>query len=206
MPIRILVTLGILAALAGGADAATYWVDDLETNCNPASPGAGTQSDPWKNLNYAIKRLQCGDTLNVRQGTYRVDAAGYANGACSTVNGEYSVAYFTQKCPSTNKIVVQSYNGETVILDGTSSQIDDANPASHWRRCESASQCGACTGLALKDYTRTYYSEPYNHSNARTQRCGSIRSATTPTTPGATPGIPGRACAGSAPTTQAAPT
>lgn len=171
--IRTTSVIACALLLAGApvlAGAATYYVDDLDTNCSPAAPGAGTLADPWKNLMYATKRLACGDTLKMRRGTYRSDAQGYANGACSVVNGEYSVAFFNQRCAASNPITVEPYNGELVILDATSSQIDDASPASHWTRCESASQCGSCSGLALKDYTRTFYSEAYNFGSANTEQ------------------------------------
>ncbi len=169
-PIKLIACVLLLAAAPTSAVAATYYVDDLDTNCAPASPGAGTLADPWKNLMYATKRLACGDTLKMRRGTYRIEAQGYLNGACSVINGEYSVAYFAQRCSASNPITVEPYNGELVILDGTSAQIDDASPASHWTRCESNNQCGSCTGLSLKDYTRTFYSEPYNFSGANTEQ------------------------------------
>ncbi len=160
----------MLAGIPSLAETSTYYVDDLETNCAPSAPGAGTLADPWKNLMYASKRLACGDTLKVRKGTYRVDAQGFISPACAASNGEHSLLYFTQRCTAANPITVEPYNNELVILDGTSAQIDDASPASHWTRCESASQCGACTGLSLKNYTRTFYSEAWNFSNANSEQ------------------------------------
>jgi parallel beta-helix repeat protein len=169
-PIKLIACVLMLVGAPAVAGAATYYVDDLDTNCAPAAPGTGTLADPWKNLMYATKRLACGDTLKMRRGTYRSEAQGYSNGACSVVNGEYAVAYFAQRCTASNPITVEPYNGELVILDATSAQIDDASPSSHWTRCESANQCGSCTGLSLKDYTRTFYSEPYNFSSANTEQ------------------------------------
>src|SRR5688572_6545770 len=102
----------ILAGAPSPSMAATYYVDDLDVNCAPASPGAGTLADPWKNLAYAGRRLACGDTLKVRKGTYRIDAQGFSDGACSTNNGEYSVLFFTQRCTASSPITVEPYNNE----------------------------------------------------------------------------------------------
>ncbi len=163
-------TLSILVAFQSGALATTYYVDDLDVNCNPSSPGAGTLADPWKNMYYATTRLQCGDTLKVRGGTYQITADGYSNSQCSTGNGEYAVMHFTQNCTSSNKITVEVYNNETVILDGTSSKINLPAPTSHWTRCESATQCGSCvsTSTTIADYQNLYYSKPFNFSGAKT--------------------------------------
>jgi parallel beta-helix repeat protein len=146
--------------------AASRYVSALDPNCSAWLPGAGTLSDPWKNLYYATTHLACGDTLYVRGGTYRIKASGFIAGCSSGGgNGQHSLGYFTQKCTAATKITVQPYNGETVIIDGTSTEIDDASPASHWTRCESPSRCGGCSGLSLSNYTRTFYSEPWNFGN-----------------------------------------
>src|SRR5690242_2794380 len=101
-PMKLIACVLMLAGVPAVAGAATYYVDDLDTNCAPAAPGTGTLADPWKNLMYATKRLACGDTLKMRRGTYRSEAQGYSNGACSVVNGEYAVAYFAQRCTASN--------------------------------------------------------------------------------------------------------
>ncbi len=156
--------------------AGTFYVDNLDPNCSSSSPGLGTIDNPWKNLFYATTHLQCGDTLYIRRGTYRVNVRGFAgSGAqCSPGNGEYSVAYFNQRCSPTNKIIVRPYLGETVILDGTSTEIDDTTPAlpstAHWTKCESSSRCGSCTGLALQNFERTYYSEAWNFAGSNAEQ------------------------------------
>lgn len=162
----------------------THYVDDLTTDCS-ASPaggtGSGTFSDPWRNLQYAGKQLQCGDTLCLRRGTYRVDKTGFGSGTglCETGNGEASVLILEQTCTAGDPITVRPYDGETVILDGTSAQIDDASPSSHWTACSAGANgvpgggddsCGACTGLSLGDPARTFYSEAYNFSSADTEQ------------------------------------
>lgn len=166
------VTLALFLLMVGwpvSVSAATRYVSALDPNCNPESPGAGTLTDPWKNLYYATRQLSCGDTLYVRGGTYRVRVSGFV-AACESGggNGQHSLGYFTQSCSATNKITVRPYNVETVIIDGTSTQIDAPPPPSqsHWTACESPSRCGACRDLSLSDYTRTFYSEPWNFGNS----------------------------------------
>lgn len=148
----------------------TKYVDDLSTACTAG--GAGTFDDPYKNINYASSQLNCGDTLYVRRGTYRLAVSGFVTPTCETqgVDGAHSLLVLTKDCSLSDPITIRPYNNETVILDGTSTEIDDGTPASHWTRCESATQCGACTsGFSLQDYTRTFYSEGWNFSGALTQ-------------------------------------
>jgi hypothetical protein len=180
-PLAASLSSAIFAVLlvATPARATVYYVDNLTPDCSADAEGSatGTLAAPWKNLQFAGKQLVCGDTLNIRRGTYRVSHAGFGNGTgvCENgSNGDASVLYLKQTCPANNPIAIQPYDPgsgpETVIIDGTSTQIDDASPATHWTQCESPSQCGACTGLALQDFTRTFYSEAYNFSSADTEQ------------------------------------
>lgn len=154
------------------------YLDDLDnTNCSATGEGDGSLANPYKNSVYASKQMQCGQTLWIRKGTYRTSAQGYADGPCSSSHGGYPNLYFSQQCPANNPLIVRVYPGETAILDGTSTEIDDATPGSgftaqdgHWKQCESATTCGACTGLSLTDYQRTYYSENWQFSTVKTQQ------------------------------------
>lgn len=167
---KVLRALMLLVAVGWprSGSAATFYVSALDPNCNPASPGAGTLTDPWRNLHYATRHLSCGDTLYVRGGTYRVRVSGFTS-ACESGggNGDHSLGYFTQACTAANRITVRPYNGEIVIIDGTSTVIDASTvpSPSHWRQCESPSRCGTCTDLSLSNYQRTFYSEPWNFGN-----------------------------------------
>ncbi len=175
MKARLFVWVAVfsLAALAQPrtAHAAQFFVDDLSGSCSE-SLGTGSQSNPWHSLHYALKQLRCGDVLNLRRGTYRLNASGFAVDSCggSAGNGKRASGYMTQQCTAANKIVIQPYQGETVIVDGTSMQIDDSSPTSHWTRCSDGGDgpggnndsCGACTNLNLQNPSRTYYSEAWN--------------------------------------------
>jgi len=163
--------VAILLAGVTSASAATWYVSALDPSCTPATPGAGTFNDPWQNLYYATTHLSCGDTLYLRGGTYRLSVNGYTS-ACDSGggNGQHSLGYFTQVCTSSRKITVRPYNKETVILDGTSTRIDDPSTGPHWKRCEGPTQCGGCSGLALTNYARTFYSEPWNFGSADTEQ------------------------------------
>ena len=86
-----------LAACAGAAHAATYYV---ATTGNDASPG--TQAAPWKTVNHAAQVAVAGDTVNVRAGLYNE----WVNVAHS---GSASAGFIT----------FQNYAGESPIVDGT---------------------------------------------------------------------------------------
>jgi hypothetical protein len=82
-----------LVVLASGvvgsqAEAVTYYISPSGSDSN-----SGTSStSPWKTFNNAVRKLQAGDSLVVKNGTYNASNSGYLHVACGTnaVNGTAS--------------------------------------------------------------------------------------------------------------------
>jgi hypothetical protein len=89
--------------------AATYYVSTQGSDSNP-----GTQSQPWRNINYAAGKVQPGDTVLVRGGVYHEMVTSRVNGTSSA------------------RITFKAYPGETPVIDGTVA-------ITGWTRCSSAS-------------------------------------------------------------------
>jgi hypothetical protein len=89
-----------LAALAGHpvlSQAATLYVATTGSDTNP-----GTLASPWRTIQHAANSIVAGDTIYVRGGTYKESVT-------LGVSGSASAGFVT----------LQSYPGETAILDGT---------------------------------------------------------------------------------------
>ncbi len=158
-----------------------FYVAPVSHACNPSSPGTGTRTDPYKNVYYALTQGQiaCGDTVQLRGGTYRIKANGYAPdstaqdgyNACDEdqvhtggYDGTHTVLPLFKQCTASNPLIIENYPGEDVILEGADADLDTGNV---WTPCESSSQCGPATGMALTEYTRTYYTTAFNASVSR---------------------------------------
>jgi hypothetical protein len=79
-------------------NAATYYVSKTGSNSNP-----GTFAQPWLTLTYAESKMKSGDDLYIRAGTYNELLRIWG---CAGTSG--------------NHTTFQSYNGDLVIVDGTS--------------------------------------------------------------------------------------
>src|SRR5215470_13078561 len=80
--LRAVVTLFVLSGgfLNSEANGATYYLSPSGSNSNP-----GTSSgSPWQTFAFAIPRLQPGDTLVLRDGTYNRSNSGFPNILCGT--------------------------------------------------------------------------------------------------------------------------
>lgn len=97
-----------LLATSALTQAATYYVSEQGNDANP-----GTQSSPWRNINYAASQANPGDTVLVRGGTYYEEVRTYRSGT------------------ATNRITFKAYPNETPIVDGTA-------PVSGWQQCTSS--------------------------------------------------------------------
>jgi len=105
-----LLTIGILL-LAGTAQAATYYV---ATSGNDGS--AGTATAPWRTLQYAAGRVQAGDTVIVRAGSY----AGFVLGWDFPQNGTAGAPITFSADPG---VIITSRNNKTadgINLEGAS--------------------------------------------------------------------------------------
>lgn len=168
----------LLPSIAFGAD---FYATNADSDCNPASPGAGTIGDPFTNPHYALYQggVGCGDTLYLRGGTYqntypdaflndtglaaRADSCDDDTSDGDNPDGSHTVLPMITDCTAGNELVVTNFAGEVVILEGT-----DAGYAAGgvWTQCESSSQCGSATGLNLPDSSESYYSEAFNYGSA----------------------------------------
>lgn len=106
---QFLAISGLVLGLAQNGIAATYYVSTSGSDSNP-----GTQSQPWRNINYAAGKVQPGDTVLVRGGVYYELVTSRVNGTSSA------------------RITFKAYPGETPIIDGTVA-------ITGWTRCTSAS-------------------------------------------------------------------
>lgn len=89
------VSLGIITVSAEGGN--VYYVSTSGNDEN-----AGSESAPWKTILFASRKLQAGDTLIVRGGTYEGDCF-------------WSFAAGT----ATNPITVKAYDGEVPVITGS---------------------------------------------------------------------------------------
>jgi len=74
---------------------------------------AGTEPAPWKTLAYALRRLQPGDTLYLRGGTY------------------YEKASLTRSGTAEAPITIASFPGEVAVIDGGLREFQES-PATSW--------------------------------------------------------------------------
>jgi hypothetical protein len=96
---RAMIFVAINIAVTATAHAADYYVAANGKDSNP-----GTASSPWKSIQYAANRVQAGDTVNIRGGTY-------VESITLKSSGSASQGYIT----------FQSYPGENAIISGTTS-------------------------------------------------------------------------------------
>ena len=75
---------------------------------------AGSEAQPWKTLRYALRQLKPGDTLYLRGGIF------------------YERPALSQSGTIDAPITIQSYPGETVIIDGGLREFFE-QPASSWK-------------------------------------------------------------------------
>ena len=99
----------IASTLGAKAYAATYYISPTGSDANQ-----GSIEYPWSSLGYAQTRLQPGDILYLRGGTY------YESGIRLRISGS-----------STQPIIIQSYTGERAIIDGGVPYFNSA-PNSEW--------------------------------------------------------------------------
>lgn len=90
----------------------TYYVSPSGNNQNTGK----TTDTAWKTLNFAIERLNPGDTLNVMAGEYDAGEQGASTGWSWTVNGSVS-----------QPITIKSYGGDA-ILTGSASGSQNGYP------------------------------------------------------------------------------
>ena len=95
-----LLLFGLLAATASGAHAATYY---LATNGADSSSRSGSSSQPWYSINYAMSRMNGGDDLILKAGTYYPSSEQIINKAGT----------------ASNRIVVKGAEGQVVKLFGS---------------------------------------------------------------------------------------
>ena len=87
-----------------------FFVDAIQGD----DANAGTEQQPWKSIGHAVRKLEPGDTLCLRGGTYYEHVAVTANG--------------TAKKP----VTIRSYPGELAIIDGGLREFFE-NPAASWQ-------------------------------------------------------------------------
>jgi uncharacterized protein DUF1565 len=99
-----LLIIGTLGVTASGA---TYYLSPGGSNSN-----AGSSSAPWKTFKFAIPKLQPGDTLTLRDGTYNQSNSGYPQVICGSnaVSGT-----------SSQRITLQAENERRAFIDGDGS-------------------------------------------------------------------------------------
>ena len=170
--------LAFLLLLASHAIAAVIHVTPRQPLCTPVAglEGKGTADAPYTNLYYALTQghVQCGDTVQLHAGTYRVSSRAahvFADGTpeernaqCdddptddggpSVYDGSRTVMPLFRTCTREQPLVIENAPGEAVILDGT---VLDWDRTDLWKPCESASQCGPAQHLHLTDSTRTFW-------------------------------------------------
>lgn len=160
------------------AAAATIHVAPQQSACTPFGglQGKGTAEEPYTNLYFALTqgRTQCGDTVELHAGTYRVSSRGaevfpdstpeerwaqcddddHDDGGPSGYDWTRTVLPLLRTCTKDKPLVIQNAPGEQVVLDGT---LLDWDRTDLWNPCDSASQCGPVRGLHLTDPTRTFW-------------------------------------------------
>ncbi len=89
---------------------AGYFVDVVSGD----DDNAGSKTQPWKTINYALKQIKAGDTLYLREGTY------FENVYCA-VEGSKA-----------KPITIRAFPGERVIIDGGIPEFQK-EPAKAWQ-------------------------------------------------------------------------
>lgn len=133
--------LGVLCvfALAGGAEAATYYVNDASSpGCSDTAGQDGSASEPWCTLGYARSRISGGDTILVEDGN---DGVYHETG---------SITFdLTESGTSGNPTVVKAAPGATPVIDGP-------GKTSSYFRVGAAAQTGISyvefRGLDIRDF------------------------------------------------------
>jgi hypothetical protein len=107
--LRRFLAVTVLALLSATAPtfAATLYVDDL----NDDQRGAGTSTNPYRDLQYAIDQAASGDTIFIRHGNYVATPVNFIDPTC----GNCGVAEFYQNIPATRGFHV---TGKSLILKG----------------------------------------------------------------------------------------
>jgi parallel beta-helix repeat protein len=127
----------LLILTAAAANAADYYVSPSGSNAN-----SGSSTSPWQTITYGFGRLNAGDTLWVRSGTYNETLTIWNKNGTST-------AWYT----------VKAYTGEKPVMDGTGKSgngvvvIGGDNPsASSYIRIEGLEiKNGGVNGIFLYD-------------------------------------------------------
>lgn len=182
--------LGLLFVAGGAFDtvlAATYYAAPLSSSCNPGTPGSGTLANPYRNPYYALTQgaVHCGDTLQLRGGTYRARFTAFGDDSTPTkryeicdddrqadgYDGTHTLLPLFAQCSASAPLTIENYPGEDVVLDGTDVNVDAAGI---WTPCSDGgdgpgggndSCCGA-GGLSLLAPSETYCTTSLNVSNA----------------------------------------
>ncbi len=105
----------IFIALISTANAATYYVAPYGNDAHTKQQ-AQNATTPWATINYGTSQLLAGDTLLVREGTYRESVNIKVNGT------------------EADRITIKAYLGEKPILEGT--QVTGG-----WAKCVSKEEC-----------------------------------------------------------------
>ncbi|MDH5641810.1 MAG: right-handed parallel beta-helix repeat-containing protein, partial [Nitrospira sp.] len=85
----IMATIQLVFSCSTG-EAATFYVDNSGSPECSNSPRHGSDSKPWCTINYGISRIAGGDTLYVKNGTYREDV--YISGPSGTAETPTSIS------------------------------------------------------------------------------------------------------------------
>lgn len=114
--------------------------------------GQGTLANPWGSLYYAASKLLPGDTLFIRGGVYRERFSEFSSECVGANTGAHTLIRVQGMAGTANNpIVIRPYQNENVVIDTTPVGYES------WTRCESASQCGACSGLSIPNFANMYY-------------------------------------------------
>lgn len=172
--------LGLLLLAVVPAQAAVVHVIPRQQLCSPVRglQGTGTAADPYTNLYFALTqgKVQCGDTVQLHAGTYRVSSRAtylFPDGTAEERNAQCdddpnddggsegydntrTVLPLFRTCTKAAPLTIENAPGEDVILDGT---VTDWDRKDLWKPCQSASQCGPAQHLHLADPARTFWTE-----------------------------------------------
>lgn len=109
---RAVILAAINVAVTATAHAADYYV---AANGKDSSPG--TISSPWKSIQYAANRVQAGDTVNIRGGTYVESITLKSSGSAS--QGYITFQAYADEKPiiSGKKLAVSEEQGLINIID-----------------------------------------------------------------------------------------
>ncbi|MBI4024980.1 MAG: right-handed parallel beta-helix repeat-containing protein [Verrucomicrobia bacterium] len=106
----------------------------------------GSESKPWKTINYAAKKLKPGDTLYLRGGIYREHLAIEKTGAPD------------------RPIIIRGYPGELAILDGGLREFFE-NPATAWEPTTDGAKGEFRSTRAYPDLRSTESNHAHVHGN-----------------------------------------